>query len=108
MDKIIIEKFDTIKDLQGRLDLAQRKLSNYIADSSSKGYTNVKAMHERYKKDREKYAIDLYANEVSESKMKSDSFKRLFYEYVIPLFRIQYAKGTLNKIENTSNETFAG
>ena len=85
MDKYIIEKSDTIKDLQGRLDLAQRKLSNYIAESSLKGYTNVKAMHDRYKKDREKYAIDLCANEVSERKMKLDSIKRLFYEHLIPL-----------------------
>ena len=47
-----MEKSDTIKDLQNRLDLAQRKLSYYITDCSSKGYSNVKAMHDRYKRDR--------------------------------------------------------
>jgi len=68
-DRIVMEKSDTIKELQDRLTLSQKKLQNYIAESSAQGYTNVKAMHDRYQRDKEKYALDLCANE--------DEIKRL-------------------------------
>ena len=61
-----VEKSDTIRDLQERLDLSQKKLANYMAQTSSKGYSNVKAMHDRYEIDKEKFAQDLCTYQVSD------------------------------------------
>ena len=65
MDNLVLEKSEIIKNLNEKLEMAQRKLTNYVTESSAQGYTNVKAMHERYQRDREKYAEDLMSNEVS-------------------------------------------
>ena len=37
-----------------------------MAQTSSKGYTNVKAMHDRYEIDKEKFAQDLCTYQVSD------------------------------------------
>ena len=65
-DILALEKSDTTRDLQERLDLSQKKLANYMAQTSSKGYTNVKAMHDRYEIDKEKFAQDLCTYQVSD------------------------------------------
>ena len=65
MDNLVLEKSEIIKNLNEKLEMAQRKLTNYVTESSAQGYTNVKAMNERYQRDREKYAEDLMSNEVS-------------------------------------------
>jgi len=69
-DILALEKSDTTRDLQERLDLSQKKLANYMAQTSSKGYTNVKAMHDRYEIDKEKFAQDLctYQEEIQRLK----------------------------------------
>lgn len=70
-DKIIMDKSDTIKDLQDRLDLAQKRLASYMAETSSQGYSNVKAMHDRFLLDKEKFAQDIctYQEEIQSLKM---------------------------------------
>ena len=63
-ERQLLEKSDTIKDLQDRLDLAQRKMANYLAETSAEGYTKVKAMHDRFQTDREKFAVDICTYQV--------------------------------------------
>jgi len=47
----MIEKSDTIKELQERLDLAQKRLQQNVSETSSQGYVNIKAMQERLRQD---------------------------------------------------------
>ena len=56
---LMIEKSETIKELQERLEATQKRLAQNISETSSQGYVNIKAMHERFKMDQEKYANDL-------------------------------------------------
>ena len=64
----MIEKSETIKELQERLEATQKRLAQNISETSSQGYVNIKAMHERFKMDQEKYANDLltYQSELDE------------------------------------------
>ena len=59
----INEKSDAIRNLQERLDIEQKKMTNYIADNSS--YLNIKAMKDRYTIDTEKFAAEQLNNQVS-------------------------------------------
>ena len=61
--RTINEKSDAIRDLQDKLDNAQKKMTNYIADNSS--YSNIKAMKEQYTMDAEKFATEQLNNQVS-------------------------------------------
>ena len=61
--RTINEKSDAIRDLQDKLDTAQKKMTNYIADNSS--YSNIKAMKEQYTMDAEKFATEQLNNQVS-------------------------------------------
>ena len=61
--RTINEKSDAIRDLQDKLDNAQKKMTNYIAENSS--YSNIKAMKERYTIDAEKFAAEQLNNQVS-------------------------------------------
>ena len=56
-DKINLEKSDTIKNLQDRLDLAQRKIDKI--QNSNSTYTDGSEMFKRYQLDKEKFAADL-------------------------------------------------
>ena len=47
----MIEKSDTIKELQERLDLAQKRLQQNVSETSSQGYVNIKAMQDRLRQD---------------------------------------------------------
>ena len=63
-EKIVIRKTDTIKELQDRLEQSQKKMTEYMAQTSAQGYTNVREMHQRFQADKEKYAADLCNYEV--------------------------------------------
>ena len=65
---LMIEKSETIKELQERLEATQKRLAQNISETSSQSYVNIKAMHERFKMDQEKYANDLltYQSELDE------------------------------------------
>ena len=49
----------------------QKRLAQNIAETSSQGYVNIKAMHQKFKEDQEKYATDLlnYQEEINQLKI---------------------------------------
>ena len=64
--RTINEKSDAIRDLQDKLDNAQKKMTNYITgEESITSYSNIKAMKERYTIDAEKFATEQLNNQVS-------------------------------------------
>ena len=54
-----IKKNDIMKEYQDRLRDAQTRLQQQISENASYNYTNVKAMEERAREDKEKYAQEL-------------------------------------------------
>ena len=68
-DKINLEKSDTIKNLQERLDLSQRKIDQIQASKST--YTDGTEMFKRYQMDKEKFAIDLCDKQEEIERLKS-------------------------------------
>ena len=58
-DILQIEKNDIIKEYQNRLKDAQNRLQQQISENASYNYTNVKAIEERAREDKEKYAQEL-------------------------------------------------
>jgi len=74
-DNLLVEKSEVIRGLQERLDATQKRLAQSIAEVGSQGYNNVKAMHQRFQQDQEKYANDVvaFSNEIQtlEVKLKS-------------------------------------
>lgn len=70
-DTLLIEKSETIKELQNRLEASQKRLAQHISETSSQGYANVKAMHDRYKMDQERYALDVCAFKEEQDRLKS-------------------------------------
>lgn len=52
-DRILMEKSETIKDLQEKLESSQQRVL------LSQDYNNVKVLHEKYKIDQEKFATEL-------------------------------------------------
>ena len=67
----MIEKSDRIKELQDQVETLQKRLAQTVADTSSQAYVGIKAMHEKFKQDQEKYATDLlaYQDEIDQLKM---------------------------------------
>lgn len=72
---LMIEKSETIKMLQERLEASQRQLAQHISETSSQGYVNIKAMHEKFKQDQERYANDLLTFQAEIDHLK-DTVKR--------------------------------
>ena len=58
-DSLQLEKNDIIKEYQDRLKDAQNRLQQQISENASYNYTNVKAIEERAREDRERYAQEL-------------------------------------------------
>ena len=67
----MIEKSDRIKELPDQVETLQKRLAQTVADTSSQAYVGIKAMHEKFKQDQEKYATDLlaYQDEIDQLKM---------------------------------------
>ena len=63
-DRVVMKKTDTIRELQDRLELAQKKYENCMAETSAEGYSKVKAMYDRFQLDKEKFAADLCNKQV--------------------------------------------
>jgi hypothetical protein len=60
----LIENSETIHELRERLEASQKRLAQHISETSSQGYSNVKAMHDRYKEDQERYATEICSFQV--------------------------------------------
>ena len=58
-DILQIEKSDTIQAYQVRLEDAQKRLQQNISETASFNYTNVRAIEQRAREDKEKYAQEL-------------------------------------------------
>ena len=102
----MIEKSDRIKELQDQVETLQKRLAQTVADTSSQAYVGIKAMHEKFKQDQEKYATDLlaYQDEIDQLKMSVKrkvkfnlvpnaeilfliwAFPGLFLDFYFPLF----------------------
>ena len=67
---LMIEKSDRVKELQDQVETLQKRLAQTVADTSSQAYVGIKAMHEKFKQDQEKYATDLlnYQDEIGQLK----------------------------------------
>ena len=86
-DVLLVEKSETIKNLQHRLDQTQKQLGEYLSDKSAQTDSNVRAMHKKAQEDQEKYANDIigFSDEIKdlEAKLRSkeeclaDTLKRL-------------------------------
>ena len=70
-DRLLIEKSEIIKDLSEKLELAQKRLAKNIAETSTQGYANVKAMHNRLQQDQEHYATELIGFQGEIDKLKA-------------------------------------
>ena len=55
-----------------QIEQMQKRLAQNIAESSSQGYVNIKAMHHKFQEDQEKYATDLLNYQEEIKQMKSN------------------------------------
>ena len=89
-EKINLEKSDTIKNLQERLDLSQRKIDQIQASKST--YTDGTEMFKRYQMDKEKFAADLCD--------KQEEIERLKSQLKSKNENIETSQNTLSKLKS--------
>ena len=69
-DKILMEKSDTIKDLQDRLDASQKRFANFMMENSS--YSNLKLINEKFQSDKENFAREICNFQMEIEHLKSE------------------------------------